>query len=674
MLVAGGPIREAIVAPPRFRLRLLGDLRVVDRGVAPIEPPRGRKARAILAVLALADSMSATRDRLTGLLWSERGESQARASLRQTLFELRGFCADPDPLIVAERDRVGLVARHLALDLDEVATAARGDDLAQLALLLADWRGELIGGVDGVDPALDDWLPGERARAQRQLVEAVSAAAERALERGEPRAARPVLETLELVDPLNEGVTRLAMRADVALGDGGSAHARCDRLRERLRGIGAKPSPETVRLLDEFSAAGVRDGAAVWDDAPAAAVAPQPPLVIITPLAMIGEGANAQLLAEGVTDDIQVELARYRDLRVMFMPQLDEARVKTAARGAIAAYVIEGSVRESNRQVRVNLKLRSLAGPMVWAKQAVFDAGDFHAAIDSIVRTVAGAAGPVIEHDVAGVQPRRIPDDYPALLKYFSARSLARRARTGPEARAAADMLEAVIASDPTLVEAHLHLARFYNTDFVYTIAGHDPTPLRARALDLTLRATELDPQNGHAQHLLGWCHLRRAAWAEAERCITTALMLHPFSADDQNAAAFGFCCLGELDAADRHAHLAMELNPFPHFEYRNDLGVIRFFQRRHLEAERFFVEAHEAPLLYRAIRVANTALGFSGGGRLDGEAARLRADLEAIWQPGAPMTPEAIEDWLWSQLPLKRDEDRALIAQGLTRAGLLRG
>src|ERR1700733_10871070 len=47
------------------------------------------KLRAALGYIALNDSLTETRERLVGLLWSESGEEHARASLRQNIRELR---------------------------------------------------------------------------------------------------------------------------------------------------------------------------------------------------------------------------------------------------------------------------------------------------------------------------------------------------------------------------------------------------------------------------------------------------------------------------------------------------------------------------------------------------------------------------------------------------------
>jgi len=50
---------------------------------------KSKKAKALLAYLALSPRMSRSREEIMALLWSDRGEAQARASLRQVLVGLR---------------------------------------------------------------------------------------------------------------------------------------------------------------------------------------------------------------------------------------------------------------------------------------------------------------------------------------------------------------------------------------------------------------------------------------------------------------------------------------------------------------------------------------------------------------------------------------------------------
>jgi DNA-binding SARP family transcriptional activator len=59
-----------------------------------------KKNRALLAVLALSPGMTATRERLAGLLWGDRPDEQARSSLRQSLAALRKELGDADEALL----------------------------------------------------------------------------------------------------------------------------------------------------------------------------------------------------------------------------------------------------------------------------------------------------------------------------------------------------------------------------------------------------------------------------------------------------------------------------------------------------------------------------------------------------------------------------------------------
>ena len=69
----------------RFRVECWGDFSVVDSASGEVLNPRGRKARALLAFLVLHPGKAISRERLTGLLWGDRGEEQAeRVSARRS--------------------------------------------------------------------------------------------------------------------------------------------------------------------------------------------------------------------------------------------------------------------------------------------------------------------------------------------------------------------------------------------------------------------------------------------------------------------------------------------------------------------------------------------------------------------------------------------------------------
>ncbi|NJM30885.1 MAG: hypothetical protein HC855_12990 [Rhizobiales bacterium] len=76
-----------------IRIRLLGPFSLEIAGKPVVVA--SKRARAMLAYLVQREGSEAARTTLTGLLWGERGEEQARASLRQTLSELRALSRMP---------------------------------------------------------------------------------------------------------------------------------------------------------------------------------------------------------------------------------------------------------------------------------------------------------------------------------------------------------------------------------------------------------------------------------------------------------------------------------------------------------------------------------------------------------------------------------------------------
>ena len=73
----------------RLYLALIGGFDATVHG-ASVRLPNA-KANAILAYLALNGRHHASREQLAGLLWSERSEDRARASLRQCVKQLNGL-------------------------------------------------------------------------------------------------------------------------------------------------------------------------------------------------------------------------------------------------------------------------------------------------------------------------------------------------------------------------------------------------------------------------------------------------------------------------------------------------------------------------------------------------------------------------------------------------------
>jgi len=125
-----------------LRLTLFGRFALTDAGGTEIVLA-SRKARALLAYLALSPGLSRSREEIMALLWSNRGEAQARGSLRQVLTGLR---KEIGTALIADKERVRLDPQQVRLE------PGRGE--------------ELLAGFHLNEEGFEEWLRDERQQRQ----------------------------------------------------------------------------------------------------------------------------------------------------------------------------------------------------------------------------------------------------------------------------------------------------------------------------------------------------------------------------------------------------------------------------------------------------------------------------------------------------------------------------
>src|SRR5258708_2488773 len=126
----------------RLSLRLLGGF--VLRADGRARPLPLRKAQATLAYLALRAGRTHTPDPLTGLLWGDTQEKQARQSLRQTMVRLRrGLAGQRHPALVVQGDTVTLNPAAIEIDVLAFERLARRGTPEALDAAIALYQGPL---------------------------------------------------------------------------------------------------------------------------------------------------------------------------------------------------------------------------------------------------------------------------------------------------------------------------------------------------------------------------------------------------------------------------------------------------------------------------------------------------------------------------------------------------
>src|SRR5262245_34138060 len=118
------PMPRQVISAPRLKLTLLGGF-AASVGDTPVTLPT-RKARALVAYLALAPQLSRERETLSGLLWGETGKEQAQQSLRQTLFAIRKTLPERAAyVLVANAHSVALAPQGTMVDALELEQRLR---------------------------------------------------------------------------------------------------------------------------------------------------------------------------------------------------------------------------------------------------------------------------------------------------------------------------------------------------------------------------------------------------------------------------------------------------------------------------------------------------------------------------------------------------------------------
>jgi DNA-binding SARP family transcriptional activator len=243
--MTGQPAHTSPVTEPQWGLELFGAWRL-SRDDATY-PMRTREQR-LIALLALQGRRR--RSYLAGILWPDSTEARASANLRAAIFRsdhvARGLLlhngsdvALASNLRIDVHDFIGYVWRLSTAR--QAVTDADADALTCLRLVQP---GDLLPGW------YDDWVIYERARLQQLRVQALEAAAERMLARGELSAALMVASAAVTIEPLRESAQRTLIRIHLRDGNYHSALRDYSDFRYRLqRELSIAPSAQMLALV-----------------------------------------------------------------------------------------------------------------------------------------------------------------------------------------------------------------------------------------------------------------------------------------------------------------------------------------------------------------------------------------------------------------------------------------
>jgi TolB-like protein len=528
-------------------------------------------------------------------------------------------------------------------------------------------RGPLLAGFPPVEDPFDDWVDGERATLCRRVLERLGAAMSEAAGRDDPGAVA-LADAALMLDPAFEPAYRARMSILRHRGEHAAALREYDRCRSALaRHLGVAPAPQTEALRRRIAEGSGRDS-----DAPERARLP--PTLAIMPFDILTDDPRLELFARGLYEDLVGALSRFRGLRVMARDSVERFTNQPsdgveAARSLGAGYLLATSARASAGRTRLSLRLvEASTSRQLWADRLDVDLEGGFEAQDRITRSVAAALALQIDASELEGALCRPPDKLEAYECWLRGMHWLRRGTPESDVQARR-LFERAVEISPGFARGYSGLSlSFFNDWSCAAWQRWDET--EREAYRHALEATRLDPHDHVTHCILGRILLYRRDFERGIEHLRKAVALNPNDADVLVNACLGHAYYGETERGLELEREALAIHPFHPEWYLLYFAASRFVARRASEARERFGRVADLAVDARAFMAAASA----DLGELSAARAHVKGFLGRFAERiafGKPFAPEDPVRWLLRVNPLRREEDRAYLLEGLRRAGL---
>lgn len=648
-----------------LKLQLLGGFKVMNEAGREIVIS-ARKGRALLAVIAVSTSGSASREKLAALLWSDRGEDQARSSLRQTLTVLRKELGTAGAnVLLADDQRVEIARGNMEIDAVSIISQSKENDAPALRRAANSYQGEFLADGEVSDPMFEEWLAGERSRFRDLMISIFDR-----LLTLEPVVERvAIAKRLLALNPLREASHLFLMNAYADNGERSMALQHYSACRNLLKSeLNVQPGQEIEQLrlrlmVDESvtSKASQFDSPGLPPQNRDAKLQVKPSIAVLTFTNLSSDPAQ-RYFSDGITADIVTELSRFHQLQVRAQrssangegPLLDSAK---AGHELGVQYVVEGSVRRLAQRVRINVQLVDVdTGEHLWAERFDVNEDEIFTMQDHIVRSIAAQLSGRLQLADLEKASRKPPNSMAAYDYVLRGHALPVGV---PEAEAEARRLfQKAIDIDPGYARAYASLGSYYI--FEWSRGFGDPAAMLARSLELTKKAVALDDGDDFCHAMLGRTHMFRRDHQLADYHFQKALAINPNSPSLLASLGILYGFRGDPQRGLDYFREALAIAP--HFDptwYWRNRAVVHFIAQEYEEAIEGFRRSPIQPDWVEAYLAASHA-------HL-GQMAEARNHAAAALH----LTPQFTIQAILAVDPFRRREDAEHLAHGLRKAGI---
>lgn len=620
-------------------LKLLGDLKILDEDgcLLKLRSRKATALLAFLAVCPgqlhgrdkLASLLWAECDDIA----ARRNLRQALFALRRALPD--NVASD----LEADGEAIALDVGTWDIDVASFRRLAETSDIAGLEEAANLYGGDFLDGLQVDEPIFDDWLTNEREQLREMARDVLSRLFEAKNDENESHAAISAGLRLLALDPLQESVHRALMTRYARAGRRDAALRQYEICRRTLElELGVEPEVETARLYEEILHARTTEPPNEGDDAgamsalptdrdvtpvengvvpPASAAPPYRraaiglglisffalilvsaywrsdeksiadsgsaaqveyqtgPSIAVLPFVNMSGDPEQDYFADGMTEQLISELARFRDLFVIARNSVFQYRgqsvdVRDVARELGVRYVVEGSIRRDEEAVRVTVQLIDAAtGGHLWSEEydgqvevnSMFDIQDTVA--EQVVGVLGANFGVVSRTEQWRARQSR-PENLSAYYCVLKAHEFVLD-YTFENHKVARDCLKEAVVLEPDYAEAWAWLGWIY----IYGYADDldEVGNYRTLGREAARRATALDPANQMAHYVMALSHFFHQNVPAFREESAVAISLNPNNAFVVGDLAVNLSFTGEWERGRELLRGAMARNPiFPRY------------------------------------------------------------------------------------------------------------
>jgi TolB-like protein/Tfp pilus assembly protein PilF len=372
------------------------------------------------------------------------------------------------------------------------------------------------------------------------------------------------------------------------------------------QGIRSTPdvaSPSTRRrrnVLVLVAAGAIISGAAGFFLLPRVAAHKVDKSIAVLPFENLSDEKENAYFADGIQDDVLTNLSKISDLRVISRTSVMQYRsrptnVRDIGKALGVSNILEGSVRRSGNQVRVNVQLIDAdTDKHIWANDYDRDVTDVFTIQSDLAREIANALKAKLSPTEESQMTRKPTENGEAYLAFVQAHDLSCAYESPAKLKQSEQLYERAINLDPNFA---LALARYSQLESWMVHDGDRSAERREKARSLAERALQLQPDLPEAHMAMGFSYYygdndydaalkefeiaqrglpnesevylsigaiqrRQGKWAESTANLEKAVSLNPKDTWPLQNLAFNYAMQRNFTAANKAVDRALALDP----------------------------------------------------------------------------------------------------------------